>query len=142
MVRKIKDMIQPPKVDPEPEPQSEAPSFDEFKAEAQNLVGEAYKNGLFPDGYAVTPELIGFLYENRSNPIKIASYIAGLKNATPVENDADADAQPRRTSAPIRTTSENARSMEKDVRDLPDEDAKKLFETMRERHRNGEKTYW
>ena len=135
-------MIQPPKVDPEPEPQSEAPSFDEFKAEAQNLVGEAYKNGLFPDGYTVTPELIGFLYENRSNPIKIASYIAGLKTATPVENDADADAQPRRTSAPIRTTSENARNMEKDVRDLPDEDAKKLFEVMRERHRNGEKTYW
>ena len=142
MVRKIKDMIQPPKVDPEPEPQSEAPSFDEFKAEAQNLVGEAYKNGLFPDGYTVTPELIGFLYENRSNPIKIASYIAGLKNATPVENDADADAQPRRTSAPIRTTSENARQMEKDWRDVPDDDAKKAFEEMRRLAREGVKVAW
>lgn len=142
MVRKIKDMIQPPKVDPEPEPQSEAPSFDEFKAEAQNLVGEAYKNGLFPDGYTVTPELIGFLYENRSNPIKIASYIVGLKNATPVENDADADAQPRRTSAPIRTTSENARQMEKDWRDVPDDDAKKAFEEMRRLAREGVKVAW
>lgn len=142
LARKIKDMIQPPKVDPEPEPQSEAPSFDEFKAEAQNLVGEAYKNGLFPDGYTVTPELIGFLYENRSNPIKIASYIAGLKNATPVENDADADAQPRRTSAPIRTTSENARQMEKDWRDLPDDDAKKAFEEMRRLAREGVRVKW
>ena len=142
MVRKIKDMVQPPKVDPEPEPQSEAPSFDEFKAEAQNLVGEAYKNGLLPDGYAVTPELIGFLYENRGNSMKIASYFAGLKNATPVENDADADAQPRRTSAPIRTTSENARQMEKDWRDLPNADVDKAFEEMDRLAREGVRVKW
>ena len=139
LARKIKDMIQPPKVDPEPEPQSEAPSFDEFKAEAQNLVGEAYKNGLFPDGYTVTPELIGFLYENRSNPIKIASYIAGLKNATPVENDADADAQPRRTSAPIRTTSENARTVEKNWLNESSENFQEVLETVKEKARKGER---
>lgn len=142
LVRKIQDTMKKPNVDPNPEPQSEVPSFDAFKTEAQNLVGEAYKNGLLPDGYAVTPELIGFLYENRGNSMKIASYFAGLKNATPVENDADADAQPRRTSAPIRTTSENARQMEKDWRDLPDEDAKKAFEEMRRLAREGTKVKW
>lgn len=142
LVRKIQETINKPQVDHNPEPQSEAPTFDAFKTEAQNLVGEAYKNGLLPDGYAVTPELIGFLYENRGNSMKIASYFAGLKNATPVENDADADAQPRRTSAPIRTTSENARQMEKDWRDLPDDDAKKIFEEMRRLAREGTKVKW
>lgn len=141
LIQKLKDTIAP-KVDPNPEPQSDAqaPSFDQFKVDAQNLVGEAYKNGLLPDGYTVTPELIGFLYENRSNPLKLASYFAGLKPATPVENDADADvAQPRRTSAPIRTTSENARTVETDWRDKPDDDFKKILEQVKDQTRDGKR---
>lgn len=143
MVRTIKGLLTKDAPTTEPQAQTDAPPTQEqFVQEAKTLLGEAAEAGLITADTAITPELITAIYTNRTNPIKLAAEISKLRAAAPVETDAVADAQPKRSIAPIRTTSENARQMEKDIRDLPDEEAKKMFEAMRERHLNGEKTYW
>ena len=140
-VKTIKGLL--PTTEPKPKAQTDAPPTQEqFVQETKALLGEAVEAGLITADTEITPELITAIYTNRANPIKLAAEISKLRAAAPVETDADADAQPKRSIAPIRTTSENARQMEKDIRDLPDEEAKKMFEAMRERHLNGEKTYW
>ena len=124
----------------EPKAQTETPpSLEQFTTEAKTLLVEAAEAGLIPADYTVTPELISAIYANRSNPVRLAAEIAKLRTAAPVETDAAADAQPKRTNAPIRTTGENARTAEKDWRDVPDDDFKKVVEEAKERARNGEK---
>lgn len=144
MVRTLKNLIaKEPQVDQEPEPQTiqDTPSIDQFIAEAKTVIGEAYKNGLIPDGYTVTTSDIDAIYNNRSNPIKLAAFFAGLKTAAPVEqvtDDGEATQQGR-NHAPIRTTSENARSMEKDYRDLPDKDFEAMLEEVKNQTREGKR---
>lgn len=143
MVRTIKGLLTKDAPTTEHQAQTDAPPTQEqFVQETKALLGEAVEAGLIPAGTDITPELITAIYMNRSNPVKLAAELSKLRDAVPVETDADADAQPKRNNAPIRTTSENARQMEKDWHDIPDEDAKKAFDVMRERHLNKEKTYW
>ena len=140
-VKTIKGLL--PTTEPEPKAQTEAPpSLEQFTTEAKTLLVEAAEAGLIPDDYTVTPELISAIYANRSNPVRLAAEIAKLRTAAPVETDAAADAQPKRTNAPIRTTGENARTAEKDWRDVPDEEAARVFEEMKNGTREGKKYYW
>ena len=141
-VRTIKGLLpkEQPTTEPKPETQTDAkPSFDQFMVEAKSIVSEALSSGLLPEGYVPTPELIDVLYQNRSNPVKIAAYIAGLKTAAPVETDADADAQPRRNHAPIRTTGENARTVDKNWHDTPSENFGDIVEEVKRQARDGKK---
>ena len=137
-VKTIKGLL--PTTEPKPEAQTNAPPTQEqFVQETKALLGEAVEAGLIPAGTPITPEMIAAIYTNRSNPVRLAAELSKLRAATPVETDADADAQPKRNNAPIRTTGENARTVEKDWRDVPDDDFKKVVEEAKERARNGEK---
>lgn len=138
MVRTIKGLLTKDAPTTEPQAQTDAPPTQEqFVQEAKTLLGEAVEAGLITADTAITPELITAIYTNRANPIKLAAEISKLRAAAPVETDADADAQPKRSIAPIRTTSENARSVEKDWRDVSDEDFSKVVEQAKELARNG-----
>lgn len=143
MVRTIKGLLAKEQPTTETPTQPVAPpTIEQFTQEAQNLFGEAIEAGLIPTDFTPTPELISAIYMNRSNPVKLAAEFAKLRSTAPVENDADADAQPKRNNAPIRTTGENARTVNKDWRDTPDADFSKVVEAAKERARNGEKTYF
>ena len=141
MVRELKGLLA--KAQPTTDTKPDAlPTQEQFVQETKALLGEAVEAGLIPAGTEVTPEMITAIYMNRGNPVRLAAELSKFRAAAPATTDADADAQPKRSIAPMRTTSENARTVEKDWRDVPDEDFAKVVEAARERARNGEKTYF